>query len=119
MNFNAKDLPTLVATLQYMLQSSPDDPLIHIKSLTYLGESAAGSRAKTALDNTPFARSGGKKRIVEIVVDESNFDPEIFLAMSKVTLFAEAEVGRLVVCLLSMFLFSLLLLLLLPLALFA
>lgn len=113
-NFNAKDLPTLVATLQYMLQSSPDDPLIRIKSLKYLGESA-GSRAKTALDNTPFARSGGKKKIVEIVVDESNFDPETFLAMSKVTLFAEAEVGRLVVFVSSLFLFSFLLLLLLPL----
>ena len=92
MNFNAKDLPTLVATLQYMLQSSPEDPLIEIKGLKYLGECAG--RAKTALDNTPFARSGGKKKIVEIVVDESNFDPGIFLAMGKVTLIAEAEVRR-------------------------
>lgn len=90
MNFNAKDLPTLLATLQYMLQSSPADPLIHLKSLKYLGECA--NRTKTALDNTPFARSGGKKKSVEVVVDESNFDPEIFLAMSKVTLIAEAEV---------------------------
>lgn len=85
MNFKTKDLATLVATLQFLLQSCPENDLIRFKNLKYVGVGA-----KTALDNTPFAPSRGKKG-AEIAVDEGNFSPDVFLAMSKVTLIAEAE----------------------------
>ena len=85
-NFKTKDLATLVAALQFLLQSCPKNNLIRFKNLKYLG-----GGEKTALDNTPFAPARGKKN-AEIVVDEGNFSPDVFLAMSKVTLIAEAEV---------------------------
>lgn len=65
------DLPGLLATLQFSLQSSPGDPLVPLKKLSY--------------------RDSPKTQPL-VPLDESTFSREMFLPMAKVCLLAVVEV---------------------------
>lgn len=67
------DLPGLMATLQFSLQSSPGDPLVPLKKLSY--------------------RDSPKTQPL-VSLDESTFNRELFLPMTKVCLLAVVEVRK-------------------------
>lgn len=105
-NFDTKDLATLISTLQLLLQSSPNEPLIYFANLSY--EYCNGSSSRSALDGTPFAPSRTKKG-VQRSLTETNFNSEIFLPMQRVCLSAVIEVKKMNARLLRFFARSLLL----------
>lgn len=82
-------MSTLVAMLQLELQSSPAEPLLPLEKLSYSTKGDGGP-----LDGTPFASSKNARR----PLNDSNYDPEIFLNTDKVRFYATAEVRDNVVC---------------------
>lgn len=82
-NYHVKDLDQLVSMLQLAIQSSPTDPLIPFENLSYSSVVANGN----ALDSTPFASSRRVKRD-SVRLNDTNFDPELFLEMKLVRLTA-------------------------------
>lgn len=105
MNFDKKDLATLISGVETALHKSPSDPPVRLASLSYLPADetrtgSAGSSTGTGasvLDGTPFCprskqtkTARHRKRNQYTLLTPENFDPKLFWTMDKV--FLEAVV---------------------------
>lgn len=92
-NFDT-DLQGLVSTLQFSLQASPGEPLLPLDKLSYRAISCPDA-SKSHWSGEQDKKSGG----AIVPLDEQTFNPDTFLPMKKVCLFAvvgvsEASGGR-------------------------
>lgn len=87
-NFDT-DLQGLVSTLQFSLQSSPGEPLLPLDKLSYRAMPCSDV-SKSSWVGEQTSKGGGAL----VLLDEHTFNPETFLPMKKVCLFAVVRVSE-------------------------